>query len=144
MSKHIAAAKALKILKVLLKISVKNLGMVKFTSKFQAVPNENGKSTSLNPASLPFVPGVPVAASVTTSSKSSASANPEVDDDLKSPISLVHESALKRSLPVTFEVKRESGPAHMKTFVTKCSVGEFLTEGEGNGKKVMTNLRISH
>ncbi|XP_054717889.1 double-stranded RNA-binding protein Staufen homolog 2-like isoform X2 [Uloborus diversus] len=57
-------------------------------------------------------------------------------DDLKSPISLVHEIALKRSLAVNFEVTRESGPPHMRTFVTRCSVGDISTDGEGNGKKV--------
>ncbi|XP_067667307.1 double-stranded RNA-binding protein Staufen homolog isoform X3 [Haliotis asinina] len=57
-------------------------------------------------------------------------------DQLKSEISLVHEIALKRNLPVDFEVIRESGPPHMKTFVTKCTVGEFLTEAEGNSKKL--------
>lgn len=56
--------------------------------------------------------------------------------DLKSPISLVHEIALKRVLPVGFEVIRESGPPHMRTFITRCSVGDIITEGEGNGKKV--------
>lgn len=58
------------------------------------------------------------------------------DDDLKSPISLVHEIALKRGLPVNFEVTRESGPPHMRTFVTRCSVGDIFTDGEGNGKKL--------
>lgn len=57
-------------------------------------------------------------------------------DDLKSPISLVHEIALKRSLAVNFEVIRESGPPHMRTFITRCTVGDINTEGEGNGKKV--------
>lgn len=57
-------------------------------------------------------------------------------DDLKSPISLVHEIALKRSLTVNFEVTRESGPPHMRTFVTRCTVGDTSTDGEGNGKKV--------
>ncbi|GIY76273.1 hypothetical protein CDAR_557431 [Caerostris darwini] len=57
-------------------------------------------------------------------------------DDLKSPISLVHEIALKRSLAVNFEVTRESGPPHMRTFITRCSVGDISTDGEGNGKKV--------
>jgi double-stranded RNA-binding protein Staufen len=63
---------------------------------------------------------------------------PDVDegpDGLKSEISLVHEIALKRNLPVDFEVIRESGPPHMRNFVTRCSVGEFSTTGEGNGKK---------
>ncbi|XP_067142126.1 double-stranded RNA-binding protein Staufen homolog 2-like isoform X2 [Centruroides vittatus] len=63
---------------------------------------------------------------------------PEIDAsaDLKSPISLVHEIALKRVLPVNFEVIRESGPPHMRTFITRCTVGDIITEGEGNGKKV--------
>ena len=56
--------------------------------------------------------------------------------DLKSPISLVHEIALKRNLTVAFEVVKESGPPHMRTFVTRCIVGEYRTEGEGTGKKV--------
>jgi hypothetical protein len=56
--------------------------------------------------------------------------------DLKSPISLVHEIALKRNLPVNFEVVSEKGPPHMRTFVTKCTVGDRVTTGEGNGKKV--------
>lgn len=56
--------------------------------------------------------------------------------DLKSPISLVHEIALKRNLPVNFEVISEKGPPHMRTFMTKCTVGDKVTTGEGNGKKV--------
>ncbi|XP_067010625.2 double-stranded RNA-binding protein Staufen homolog 2 isoform X2 [Anabrus simplex] len=56
--------------------------------------------------------------------------------DLKSPISLVHEIALKRNLAVNFEVESEKGPPHMRTFVTKCTVGDKVTTGEGNGKKV--------
>ena len=34
------------------------------------------------------------------------------------------------------QVVRETGPPHMRTFVTKCVVGDIVTEGEGNGKKV--------
>lgn len=33
------------------------------------------------------------------------------------------------------QVIRESGPPHMRTFITKCTVGDFVTTGEGNGKK---------
>ncbi|CAG2064009.1 unnamed protein product, partial [Timema podura] len=55
--------------------------------------------------------------------------------ELKSPISLIHEIALKRNLPVIFEVISEKGPPHMRTFITKCSVGDKVTTGEGNGKK---------
>ncbi|XP_053527339.1 double-stranded RNA-binding protein Staufen homolog 1 isoform X2 [Artibeus jamaicensis] len=60
----------------------------------------------------------------------------------KSEISQVFEIALRRNLPVNFEsfplkqVARESGPPHMKSFVTKVSVGEFVGEGEGKSKKI--------
>ncbi|KAJ6640611.1 Double-stranded RNA-binding protein Staufen like 2, partial [Pseudolycoriella hygida] len=60
----------------------------------------------------------------------------DINAELKSPISLVHEMALKRDLTVTFEVLSEKGPPHMKIFVTGCSVGDITTEGEGNGKKL--------
>lgn len=59
------------------------------------------------------------------------------NSELKSPISLVHEIALKRSLAVHFAVSSEKGPPHMKVFVTICKVGDLQTEGEGNGKKVL-------
>jgi double-stranded RNA-binding protein Staufen len=36
---------------------------------------------------------------------------------------------------VKFEVARETGPPHMRTFLTRCIVGDFVTEGDGNGKK---------
>nr|XP_028592520.1 double-stranded RNA-binding protein Staufen homolog 2 isoform X1 [Podarcis muralis]XP_028592522.1 double-stranded RNA-binding protein Staufen homolog 2 isoform X1 [Podarcis muralis] len=57
-------------------------------------------------------------------------------DANKSEISVVFEIALKRSMPVSFEVIKESGPPHMKSFVTQVSVGEFSAEGEGNSKKL--------
>ncbi|XP_036374507.1 double-stranded RNA-binding protein Staufen homolog 2-like isoform X1 [Megalops cyprinoides] len=60
----------------------------------------------------------------------------ESGDASKSEISLVYEIALKRNLPVSFEVLRESGPPHMKSFVTRVTVGEFTAEGEGNSKKL--------
>ncbi|XP_060536827.1 double-stranded RNA-binding protein Staufen homolog 2-like isoform X2 [Cylas formicarius] len=60
----------------------------------------------------------------------------DVNSELKSPISLVYEISLKRNLNVTFEVLSEKGPPHMKVFVTQCRVGDFLAEGEGNGKKI--------
>ena len=43
--------------------------------------------------------------------------------ELKSPISVVHEMALKRKLQVVFEVESERGPPHMKTYHTICRVG---------------------
>ena len=55
----------------------------------------------------------------------------------------VHEIALKRNLQVYFEVVREAGPPHMRTFLTKVIVGDFVTEGEGNGKKV-ENLKENY
>ncbi|XP_031446303.1 double-stranded RNA-binding protein Staufen homolog 1 isoform X5 [Phasianus colchicus] len=39
-------------------------------------------------------------------------------------------------LPEKPEVTKESGPPHMKSFVTKVTVGEFLGEGEGKSKKI--------
>lgn len=58
------------------------------------------------------------------------------DDETKSEISIVHEIALRQNLPVSFDVIRESGPPHMKNFVTLCMVGSFRTEAEGNSKKI--------
>ncbi|XP_054840733.1 double-stranded RNA-binding protein Staufen homolog 2 isoform X2 [Eublepharis macularius] len=60
----------------------------------------------------------------------------EEKDANKSEISVVFEIALKRNMPVIFEVIKESGPPHMKSFVTRVSVGEFSAEGEGNSKKL--------
>lgn len=69
------------------------------------------------------------------------SASPEngveiLNSDIKSPVSLVHELALKKDLSVTFSVKSEKGPPHMRVFITTCTVGELEAEGEGNGKKI--------
>lgn len=58
------------------------------------------------------------------------------EGEWKSPISLVHEIAIKHNLSVTFKVLREEGPAHMKSFITTCEVGDIVTEGDGNGKKI--------
>lgn len=63
--------------------------------------------------------------------------NDTIDEiDNKSPISLVFEIGIKRNLPVDFKVLREEGPAHMRTFITACIVGDLMTEGEGTGKKI--------
>lgn len=70
------------------------------------------------------------------SQTSQSSPTEDPNFDLKSPISLVHEIALKRDLNVTFEVESEKGLPHMKIFVTTCRVGDMVTEGEGNGKKI--------
>ncbi|XP_015711265.1 double-stranded RNA-binding protein Staufen homolog 2 isoform X1 [Coturnix japonica] len=60
----------------------------------------------------------------------------EDKDANKSEISVVFEIALKRNIPVSFEVIKESGPPHMKSFVTRVTVGEFMGEGEGKSKKL--------
>uniref|UniRef100_A0A6I8QTI6 Double-stranded RNA-binding protein Staufen homolog 2 n=1 Tax=Xenopus tropicalis TaxID=8364 RepID=A0A6I8QTI6_XENTR len=66
-----------------------------------------------------------------------ANRGPEEDKDAnKSEISLVFEISLKRNLSLSFEVIKESGPPHMKSFVTRVTVGEFTAEGEGNSKKL--------
>ena len=43
-------------------------------------------------------------------------------------------------LQICVQVVRETGPPHMRTFITKCVVGDLVTEGEGNGKKVSFTL----
>ncbi|KAK6186777.1 hypothetical protein SNE40_006053 [Patella caerulea] len=68
-----------------------------------------------------------------TETKEKEPTSPE--DELKSEISLVHEIGLKRNMAVNFEVIKESGPPHIKVFVTRCTVGDKVTEGEGNSKK---------
>uniref|UniRef100_A0A3B4B061 Double-stranded RNA-binding protein Staufen homolog 1 n=1 Tax=Periophthalmus magnuspinnatus TaxID=409849 RepID=A0A3B4B061_9GOBI len=58
----------------------------------------------------------------------------------KSEISQVFEIALKRNLPVSFEVLKEDGPPHMKSFVVRVTVGQFVGEGEGKSKKIAKKL----
>lgn len=68
--------------------------------------------------------------------QSSTNSVEDPNSELKSPVSLVHETALKRGLSVTFDVVSESGKPHIRTFMTKCTVGEKTTIGEGSSKKV--------
>ncbi|KAJ8684218.1 hypothetical protein QAD02_020010 [Eretmocerus hayati] len=77
---------------------------------------------------------VTVSESVTNGTASAGIEDPNAE--LKSPVSLVHETALKRGLSVTFDVVSESGKPHIRTFMTRCSVGEKTTHGEGSSKKV--------
>ncbi|CAG7710003.1 unnamed protein product [Allacma fusca] len=58
-----------------------------------------------------------------------------LDTEIKSPISIVHEMALKRGLKVSFDIVGEQGPPHMKVFTIKCSVGALETNGEGSTKQ---------
>ncbi|KAJ8918732.1 hypothetical protein NQ315_015052 [Exocentrus adspersus] len=110
-ARHDAAAKAIE--------HIKQLGDVEETENALS-PGENGQVHIAND-------------SVT---QGTGSVTSDVNSDLKSPISLVYEIALKRNLSVTFEVLSEKGPPHMKVFVTQCRVGNFIAEGEGNGKKI--------
>uniref|UniRef100_A0A3Q2QQA0 Double-stranded RNA-binding protein Staufen homolog 1 n=1 Tax=Fundulus heteroclitus TaxID=8078 RepID=A0A3Q2QQA0_FUNHE len=65
---------------------------------------------------------------------------PEEENLNKSEISQVFEIALKRNLPVNFEILKEEGPPHMKSFVVRVIVGEFVGEGEGKSKKIAKKL----
>ncbi|XP_057702698.1 double-stranded RNA-binding protein Staufen homolog 1 isoform X1 [Corythoichthys intestinalis] len=65
---------------------------------------------------------------------------PEEENLNKSEISQVFEMALKRNLPVNFEVLKEEGPPHIKSFVVRVVVGEFTGEGEGKSKKIAKKL----
>jgi hypothetical protein len=53
-------------------------------------------------------------------------------------------SALKRNLVAQFEVTKETGPPHMRKFITRCRCGDFITDGEGNGKKVRTLFNMGN
>ncbi|XP_024126347.1 double-stranded RNA-binding protein Staufen homolog 1 isoform X2 [Oryzias melastigma] len=66
--------------------------------------------------------------------------DPEEENLNKSEISQVFEIALKRNLPVNFEVLKEEGPPHMKMFLVRVAVGEFVGEGEGKSKKIAKKL----
>ncbi|KAK2708220.1 double-stranded RNA-binding protein Staufen homolog [Artemia franciscana] len=59
--------------------------------------------------------------------------------ELKSPISLVYELAFTHNLNIRFDVISESGPPHRKNFVTKCTVDDLTTEGEGRSKSLSKN-----
>lgn len=60
------------------------------------------------------------------SNGTSDSGDDSLISDIKSPISIVHEMALKRKLTVTFEVQSEKGPPHMKVYTTLCKVGTLV------------------
>jgi double-stranded RNA-binding protein Staufen len=137
-ARHSAAAKALKILRVL--PMPNDDGLVRSVVPITVTPSD-GDEQDMMP------PGITIlqrpdqggdGGEMYSSGAGGDMYSPEDDGDdaLKSEISLVHEIALKRNLPVNFEVIRESGPPHMRTFITRCTVGDFVTDGEGNGKKV--------
>lgn len=91
------------------------------------------------PEECPTSGSVSSVATGATTAENGVSASGGIDDpnaEIKSPVSLVHETALKRGLPVSFKVVSEAGKPHIRTFTTKCIVGEKITVGEGSSKKV--------
>lgn len=68
----------------------------------------------------------PLDNSLNATDSADISVTEDANSDLKSPISLVHEMALKRKMTVTFEVQSEKGPPHMKLFITLCKVGNVV------------------
>lgn len=82
------------------------------------------------------VPSVNNGEKVSASMSLDSSSNEGKQQEEKSEISMVYEIATKRKLPVNFEEVNNSGPAHMKKFTIRCSVGEITAEGEGPKKKL--------
>ncbi|KAG8447077.1 hypothetical protein GDO86_014504 [Hymenochirus boettgeri] len=60
----------------------------------------------------------------------------------KSEISQVFEIALKRNMPVNFEVRPRNGPPHMKNFLTKVSVGEFIVKVKGRVRRYQRKMLL--
>lgn len=58
------------------------------------------------------------------------------DSLLKSPVSLVYEMARVRGLVVSFTIVDETGPAHLRQYVTRCEAGSVQASGEGTSKKL--------
>lgn len=54
----------------------------------------------------------------------------------KSPISLLHEYAVKNDLSMSFEVVSESGPDHLPSFLTKCTLGDHMVQASGTSKRL--------
>ena len=57
------------------------------------------------------------------------------ENNLKSPISSVYEYATHNDIGIDFELVKEIGPDHEKEFVTRCQLGDLVTEGRGKSKK---------
>ncbi|XP_049825962.1 double-stranded RNA-binding protein Staufen homolog 2 isoform X2 [Aethina tumida] len=53
----------------------------------------------------------------------------------KHPVSQVHEAAQIRNMDVSFEVTEETGKSHQKEFTIQCTLGKFLTLGNGKSKR---------
>jgi double-stranded RNA-binding protein Staufen len=64
--------------------------------------------------------------SIGSTANSESGGDDSLISDIKSPISIVHEMALKRKLTVAFEVQSEKGPPHMKVYTTLCKVGTLV------------------
>lgn len=60
----------------------------------------------------------------------------ECDKDLiKSPVSLLHEAAIKLGVNIEFDISSELGPDHKKMFTIQCTFDKYTSEGEGMSKK---------
>lgn len=124
-AKHDAAAKAIVDIKEMNNNSSTNNNAT--DSSATVPPNSNADSTTTASADSNDADNNAAATNATSDS---------TNHELKSPISLVYEIALKRHMNVLFEVVSENGPPHMKVFVTRCRIGDVAVVGEGNGKKV--------
>lgn len=67
--------------------------------------------------------------------QSPADQTTHVSNQDKSPISVIHEMAVKKGCTVQFELVTESGPTHMPNFVIRCVLGQDSCIGQGNSKK---------
>ncbi|KAF7271506.1 double-stranded RNA-binding protein Staufen homolog 2-like [Rhynchophorus ferrugineus] len=59
----------------------------------------------------------------------------EQNQMIKLSIFIVYEAAQKHNLEINFEIVDEFGPAHKKSFTTKCTVDDLEVAGSGKSKK---------
>lgn len=64
--------------------------------------------------------------------------------DSKSPVSMIHEIALKRNMTVSFSLKNETGPSHMKVFFTVCTVGDITVSSRESEKSDQMKISFSY
>uniref|UniRef100_UPI00358EAB48 double-stranded RNA-binding protein Staufen homolog 2-like isoform X2 n=1 Tax=Myxine glutinosa TaxID=7769 RepID=UPI00358EAB48 len=57
-------------------------------------------------------------------------------DRKKVEVSYLYEQAMKRNLPIKFEILQDSGPPHMKAYRVLLRIGDLSEEGEGKSKKL--------
>ncbi|XP_001628701.3 double-stranded RNA-binding protein Staufen homolog 2 isoform X2 [Nematostella vectensis] len=79
--------------------------------------------------------GIEVSGDLNETVSNGVDAGDEEDESDKSEISQVYEIATRMKMMVDFQDMENAGPAHMKKFKIKATVGPYMTEGEGNRKK---------